>query len=456
MNDDDFSNIVRSGSGHSVSVSEHTGNAKTPKNVVVSDENETGARKRAFEQKTLAALEAQKALSDVLAEHAEQDLPNDGAQDANIQKVADNKTADNLQNIAGDGATKPNVQNVITDVLEANKQQVSADKIQDNIQTIGNNKGIAANVQNISADVIAANVQVISNGNIAANTQNIAGEKAIETNRQGIPTDVIASNMQNIPAGNIAANVQDISGKSVSANNQAIPQEKLSLNHQGLDLGLTNSSELQDLPKTQTSSNRQALSQNGNNPNNANIAPSTSGSNGQTIAKLGIQDNKQSLDQGKLASNNQNLAPAPGIAPNIQDLGNDAPLLNRQATPQANPPGPNRQGVDNGKIQSHFEQAQTGSLERKKVDFSAPADNRSSPSSLNKAGNAQTTPIATAQQQAKLTRLNAKDAFHGRLAGIKQNVDALNNRLTDLEDKVHSDDAKLDKGNPKDFDVNLD
>jgi hypothetical protein len=448
MNDDDFSNIVRSGSGHRVSVSERTGNAKTPKNIVVSDENETEARKRAFEQKTLEALEGQKALSDVLAEHAEQDLPNDGAQDANIQKVADNKTADNLQTIVGDGPTKPNVQNVSTDVLEANKQQVSADIIQDNIQAIGNNKGMAANVQNISADVIAANVQIISNGNIAANTQNIVGEKAIETNRQGNSTDVIAPNVQNIPVGNIAANVQDISGKSVSANNQAIPQENTSLNHQSLDLGLTNSSELQDLPQTHTSSNRQVLSGNDNRPNNANIAPSTSSNNGQTIDKPGIQDNKQSLDQDKLVDNNQPLAPTPGIPPNIQGVGHDAPSLNRQSTPQATQPDPNRQGVDNSKIQSHFEKAQTGSLERKKVDFSTPADNRSSPSSLNKAGRAQTPPIATGQQQASLNRLNAKDAFHGRLAGIKQNVDALNNRLADLEEKALTDDAKLEKDNP--------
>ncbi len=61
MNDDDFTGIVRSGSQHSVSVSEHTGNAKTPKNIVASHEEETEARKRAFEAKALAELEAKKA-----------------------------------------------------------------------------------------------------------------------------------------------------------------------------------------------------------------------------------------------------------------------------------------------------------------------------------------------------------------------------------------------------------
>ncbi len=53
MNDDDFTAIVLSGSQHSVSVYALTGNAKTPKNIVASNEEETEARKRAFEAKHL-------------------------------------------------------------------------------------------------------------------------------------------------------------------------------------------------------------------------------------------------------------------------------------------------------------------------------------------------------------------------------------------------------------------
>jgi hypothetical protein len=67
-------------------------------------------------------------------------------------------------------------------------------------------------------------------------------------------------------------------------------------------------------------------------------------------------------------------------------------------------------------------------------------------------------PLTAAEQQqhAKLKREQINDAFHGRLAGIKHNVDALNNRLTNFEDKVHKEDAHLDKGNPEDFDIELD
>ena len=57
--------------------------------------------------------------------------------------------------------------------------------------------------------------------------------------------------------------------------------------------------------------------------------------------------------------------------------------------------------------------------------------------------------------QAKLKREQINEAFHGRLAGIKHNVDALNSRLSDFEEKVHKEDAKLDKGNPDDFEVDL-
>jgi hypothetical protein len=68
------------------------------------------------------------------------------------------------------------------------------------------------------------------------------------------------------------------------------------------------------------------------------------------------------------------------------------------------------------------------------------------------------TPVTAAEQQrlAKLKREQMHDAFHGRLAGIKHNVDALNSRLTDFEDKVSKEDSKLDKGDPDDFDIDLD
>jgi hypothetical protein len=124
--------------------------------------------------------------------------------------------------------------------------------------------------------------------------------------------------------------------------------------------------------------------------------------------------------------------------------------------------------VDNGKIESHFEQLPSGDVERKKVDFptgthsgdtaSTPTSPAASNASKPSAPAVARAPLTAAeqQQQAKLKREQMNDAFHGRLAGIKHNVDALNNRLTDFEDKVHKEDAQLDKGNPEDFDITLD
>ena len=50
-NDDEFPSFIGSGKKFHVSVSEHTGNAKTPKNIVTSHEEETRAKVRSFESK---------------------------------------------------------------------------------------------------------------------------------------------------------------------------------------------------------------------------------------------------------------------------------------------------------------------------------------------------------------------------------------------------------------------
>lgn len=106
-------------------------------------------------------------------------------------------------------------------------------------------------------------------------------------------------------------------------------------------------------------------------------------------------------------------------------------------------------------------------IERKKVDFpsghsagserggdaSASASARAARRAAPRAPRAPMT--AQEQAQAKLKREKLMDEFHGRVAGIKHNVDALNTRLSDFEEKVHKEDAKLQKGNPDDFEVDL-
>lgn len=482
MNDDDLSGIVRSGSQHSVSVSEHTGNAKTPKNIVVSHEEETEARKRAFEQKALAELEAKKALAAALAEHTEHIATDDSPSDANIQNIASDKAAQNRQAIAEGGATTPNVQSVSTDVLDANIQNIGTDKIQANVQNIAADKGIASNVQNVSMDVIAANQQKLD------------ADKGIQDNRQGLPTDAIATNRQNVGGGNVATNTQNISGDKViaanvqdiaidgiatnkqalgsssfSANNQSVGQDTAGLNRQGIDNSPAAAPNLQGLPADEAINNRQTLAGDANTNNRQGIPSNANSTNEQGVPKLAFQGNKQPLPQDHSAANNQALANTPGIGSNNQPIATDAAALNRQAAPEDTPPSPNRQGVDNGKIESHFEQLPSETIERKKVDFptssasgsvtqpAAVAVQTSAAKPVAKAAAATRAPVTEAEkQQAKLKREQANDAFHGRLAGIKNNVNALNHRLTDFEDQVHKEDAKLDKGDPDDFEIDLD
>jgi hypothetical protein len=470
MSDDDFSGLVRSGTQHSVSVSEHTGNAKTPKNVVVSHEEETEARKRAFEQKALAALEAERALAAALDEHTDNKVSDEAHADTNIQKVAADKQAANRQSLPGEEASKPNVQSVSTDAIEANRQKVGTDKIQDNIQSLGHDKGIGANVQGVSTEAIdanrqsiptegiSANLQNVGNGNIAANNQNLAGEAAIQTNRQGVPTDSMSANVQDIPVGHISANVQDIHSDTLPPNQQTIEQDSTGINRQGIGNGPAASANLQALPQDEAGVNRQSLEGHDQSKNQQGIPTNSTDTNEQKLAKLGGQNNQQTIEENSFGANRQALAATPGLTPNHQAIGTDAPTLNRQAAPQDAPPSTNRQGVDNGKIESHFETLPSGEVVRKKVDFAAEAANVKTGSKPASRTNVRPRPplTATEQQAAKLKREKMMDEFHGRVAGIKHNVDALNDRLTDFEEKVQKEDVNLIKGNPEDFDIDLD
>jgi hypothetical protein len=333
MHDDEFSNIIGSGTEHRVSVSEFTGNAKTPQNNVSSYEEEIQARKQAFEAQELAALKEKKALADALAEHNAHALPQAGSADANIQKIAADKVA-------------------------SNRQTTDPDTPQDNIQSLSNDK-TPKNSQNLAADKAVTN-----------NRQSIDQTPAIK-NVQGISTEPTKVNTQVVEAPNNSANRQTIEGDAYGQNNQAV--------------------------------------------------------------------------------------------------GVDAASLNRQALPPAAPATPNRQSVGNGNLQSHFETLPASNSELKKVDFPA---NDKPPSALRpnaKVGTADALrkpvnkPVPTPRvpmtaeemEESKRQRGILNDAFHGRLAGIKHNVEELNDRLTDFEEKVQKDDAKLIKGNPDDFKVDL-
>ena len=356
MNDDDFSNIVRSGTDHHVSVSELTGNAKNPKNIVSSHEEETEARQRAFEAKERAALEAEKALADVLAEHIEHVPPSDNGSDANIQHIASDTSAPNRQSIAANAGSPPNIQSLGHDAVAANRQAIAVDD-------------------------------------------------AANTHRQVIASEGMAPNVQTIPVDALTANRQTIE-------NDAEP-----------------STHSHALPRDETTPNRQALGQ-------------------DSHADRSVQTASDVLGD--------------------QSVGLEAASLNRQAAPDNAAPGPNRQSVGHDQITAHFEPLPADDVARRSANLpsAAPMDGVST-AAHESASHTPSPASALAQthggltsadqlQVAKLKREKTNDAFHGRLAGIKHDVDQLNHRLSDFEEQVEKEDAKLDKGNPDNFQVKLD
>jgi len=387
MNDDDFPNLVRSGTEHSVSVSEHSGNAKTPHNKVTSHEEETEARKHAFEEKALAALKAEKALAAALAEHAPYFAPDDAAESANIQKIDGNTEAKTHQVIHDDQGPSSNVQNISTDGLNANQQLIESTTVSDNIQSLGHEKGVAPNVQNVPAD------------GIAANKQQIEGGKGIQDRRPGVPTDTFSTNHQNIPT------------ESISDNLQRIPTD--------------------------------------NQPRHQTVAVSESGNTNH----LGMGDDAKSRNNhGSERFGVQHTAPIPTdtLETNHPTIPTDTSTLNRQAISQDAPLGTNRQGIGNEKIQDHLAQVPSGTLARNKVDFPTGSGSQPTTPPTAQSGSSSRAALTPARTQPapNLAHGQINDAFHGRLAGIKHDVDALNNRLTSFEEKVQAEDAKLDKSKP--------
>jgi hypothetical protein len=505
MKDDDFSGIVRSGAKHSVSVSERTGNAKTPKNIVTSHEEETEKRKLAFEQHELDALDAENPLADNVAVNLLA-VPSAGTAKGNAQTVSPGKVADNRQALASQASSAENLQSLTQDNAEANRQQIGKDTAspnrQDvpinamaaNNQTIATDPAIAANVQNVSIDSIGANQQEVAIEVTAANRQAIATDKASEANVQNIPVDAIAANQQKIDSHAIAANQQNIPADKVSdanrqdiptdvvaknlqdipvnngnANQQAAPEASATPNRQTLEADPAHGANLQALSKDDTAPNHQTIPQDGDGPNHQGIANDQRTTNDQPLPKLAQSNNKQALDEDATGVNKQTLAVTPSIDPNHQPVEADAPILNRQAAPEDAPPGINRQGVDHGKIEDHFEALPSEQIERAKVDFSSSIDGKSataatpspSPPQIKVVRPPVGKPAPTAAlspqelQAIKLKREKMMEEFHGRVAGIKHNVDALNDRLTDFEEKVHKEDAKLIKGDPDHFKVDL-
>lgn len=351
MSGDKFSGLVRSGSSHSVSVSKHTGNAKNPKNIFHSNDEE-GVTKEAPLKK----------------HHAVES-------NADIQRVE-----------SGD---------------------------------------LATNLQLIENDQVKENVQHIGIGNAAATLQELANATETSLNRQAVTNESLSDNIQKLGQDNIAANMQQVpTGKGYASNVQAIPVEGVAANQQVINQASTDANK-QAFLHDDVDTNKQVIAPQANGGNRQPILNSTSSANHAKIAAPQAVANKQGVDESSFTKNSQTIEIS-------------VPSLNMQSAPEDGPLGVNRQLTDKENLKDHFEVLPSDKMERAQVDFGNSVSHSSSngseqPSSTGNIKNGDK-PVdlkapLTAQQIAK----NKRNAFHGRLAGIKRDVGSISLKLDAME-----------------------
>lgn len=427
MSDDSFSGLIRSGTSHSVSVSERTGNAKTPKNIVQSEADKAAAKKIEFEKQIAASNDAKKALAADLAQHDE-NVAGGVALDLNIQSVEASSLELNTQKLAPDKAANQNRQSIDADASsKANIQGIKKDNVDVNLQAIGSDN-IAANLQNIPlANGIEKNVQGVVSDAITTNKQSV-GSGSISTNLQGVNSDGLNETNQNVGHGNIAANMQNIpNGKSIASNVQEIPVGGIAANQQKITQAHS-TSHTQSLTEDKSSPNNQGVSSRANVENHQAILNAVPDGNDEKTAKLTTKDNSQRLGENTPDRNNQ-------------PVGTTAASLNIQGAAEDGPLGSNRQPIDKENLKDHYEALPSGNIERKKVEFASTSTQSSvdlqqvlSNGVVNKQGLSTSVEFPlTAQQAAKLKHDKFADTFQGRLAGIKRNNDSLHSKLDAIE-----------------------
>lgn len=228
MNDDSPHFVVPSGSEHRVSVSEYTGDAKTPKNVVVSDSEETRERKLAFDH-----------LHDVSA-NTDRTVAKDPQQAASVEALAaaDTNKPKALQvpdnGIGANGQTAavtpsaPNVQHVATEVIASNAQALPTDAFKDNLQSVSNNPPVSDNRQPVNGPaLVEPNLQKVAGDAVAPdNLQSLAQDQQDDT-RVVIDTARSEPNRQAVAADDVSINRQALSHAAAMPNRQEIGAEKI-------------------------------------------------------------------------------------------------------------------------------------------------------------------------------------------------------------------------------------
>ena len=353
MSSDNFSGLIRSGSSHSVSVSKHTGNAKNPKNIFHSDDEDEASKN--------ASLKKHNAVES----------------NANIQHVG-----------SGDSAT--NVQRFEIDEVLENVQNVGVEIATPSLQEFVNSTGSSLNQQTVINESQSDNIQKSGEGNMAAHMQQVSFGNGFTSNVQAIPAEVIA------------ANQQVLNQASTDANKQKLPNDD-------------------------SVANKQFIVSQANGENRQPILDNTSSANNVEIALRQAITNKQGVGESSFTKNSQTNETI-------------APTLNMQSAYEADPAGVNRQPTDNDNHKDHFEVLPSDHIERARVNFGSAVSQISTgavqSSSADKGKQddkrAHVKETLTSQQVTK----NKRDAFLGRLAGIKRDVGSISLKLDAMDNSA--------------------
>mgnify|MGYP000411481940 CR=1 FL=1 len=193
--------------------------------------------------------------------------------------------------------------------------------------------------------------------------------------------------------------------------------------------------------------NRATLDLGSTADNAAQLPHDASADNTQELHTPTIAPNQQQVDAAGMAdTNRQPLAPPANLPDNHQTIDTPAPELNRQAAPQDLPPPSNRQAVGDEHIKDHLEPLPSTAVARTKPNLATGPDNNSAQKNQAKVANrsakaratavpspSPSAPARTAAQIAEHEKF--LETFHGRLAGIKHDVDQINDRLDVFEHK---------------------
>ena len=370
MNDSDRPLIIGSGTKHSVSVSEHTGNANSPKNKVHSDA-EKKAEKAAINEKQEHARKTAVIAEQRQDEQLDGNLIVKAAISENIQTGTKGINTNNSQKIESEALNKLSAQELKNgarnEILDGIYKTSSAldQKVKVNLESI------KENIQAINSDINSENIQEIS------------FDKAIEPNDIKLSVEFETDNKAKILTDKDVDNLQKVPKDKESVNIQALPAEHKSSSDSPIFTKESNKNAAQlegdsDMAKLHT-------------PTDPHVVD-----NSQAVGKVVREDNRQLID-------------TPHSEPYIQ------PKVEIKI------PENNKQPIAKEVVQDHIEKLPTDKTERSNSDISAVPIQTDLPIAKVKPSNPQ-----VFKNDEKLAEIKAKvEAINSEMANVNSQLDAL-------------------------------